>query len=164
FVATREGAIWFVSSTLGEDKDNVLVRSNGEPTYFASDIAYHYNKLVERGFDRVIDVWGADHQGHVSRTRTGVGALGIDPDRHRARVPGNHSEPPPDHHPQNGTAEDHGTAGSDVEALREHRDPEGGPRRGRAGRLPLLLRLAVGRQPPGLRPGPGPPAVGREPG
>jgi arginyl-tRNA synthetase len=83
FVATREGAIWFVSSTLGEDKDNVLVRSNGEPTYFASDVAYHYNKLVERGFDRVIDVWGADHQGHVSRTRTGVGALGIDPDRLR---------------------------------------------------------------------------------
>jgi len=80
-VATREGAIWFVSSNFGEDKDNVLVRSNGEPTYFASDIAYHYNKLIERGFDRVIDVWGADHQGHVSRTRTGVGALGISPER-----------------------------------------------------------------------------------
>ncbi len=81
FEATREGAVWFVSSTLGEDKDNVLVRSNGEPTYFASDIAYHYNKLVERSFDRAIDVWGADHQGHVSRTRTAVGALGINPDR-----------------------------------------------------------------------------------
>jgi arginyl-tRNA synthetase len=80
-VATREGATWFVSSALGEDKDNVLVRSNGEPTYFASDIAYHRNKLDQRGFDRVIDVWGADHQGHVSRTRTGVASLGINPDR-----------------------------------------------------------------------------------
>lgn len=81
YIATREGAIWFVSSLLGEDKDNVLVRSNGEPTYFASDIAYHENKLVVRGFDRVIDVWGADHQGHVGRTRAAVGALGINPDR-----------------------------------------------------------------------------------
>ncbi len=81
YIATREGAIWFVSSALGEDKDNVLVRSNGEPTYFASDIAYHYNKLIVRGFDRVIDVWGADHQGHVGRTRAAVGALGINPER-----------------------------------------------------------------------------------
>lgn len=80
-VATRDGATWLVSSALGEDKDNVLVRSNGEPTYLASDIAYHSDKLVERGFDRVIDVWGADHQGHVSRTRTGVGALGVSPER-----------------------------------------------------------------------------------
>jgi arginyl-tRNA synthetase len=81
YIAAREGAIWFVSSALGEDKDNVLVRSNGEPTYFASDIAYHYNKFVVRGFDRVIDVWGADHLGHVGRTRAAVGALGITPDR-----------------------------------------------------------------------------------
>src|SRR5579875_1839369 len=81
YVATREGAVWFVSSVLGEDKDNVLVRSNGEPTYFASDIAYHYNKLAVRGFDRVIDVWGADHQGHVGRTRAAVGALDLDTDR-----------------------------------------------------------------------------------
>ncbi|HEX5415570.1 MAG TPA: arginine--tRNA ligase, partial [Chloroflexota bacterium] len=80
-VAEREGAVWFVSSTLGEDKDNVLIRSNGEPTYFASDIAYHYNKLVMRGFDRSIDVWGADHQGHVSRLRTAMAALGLNPDR-----------------------------------------------------------------------------------
>lgn len=83
YVSDREGATWFTSTTLGEDRDNVLVRSNGEPTYFASDIAYHYNKFVERGFDRVIDIWGADHQGHVSRTRTAVGALGIDPERLR---------------------------------------------------------------------------------
>ena len=75
----REGATWFVSTALGEDKDNVIVRSNGTPTYFASDIAYHYNKFVERNFSRVIDIWGADHQGHVSRIKASVGALGIDP-------------------------------------------------------------------------------------
>ena len=77
----KEGAIWFASTALGEDKDNVLVRSSGLPTYFASDIAYHYNKFVERGFDRVINVWGADHQGHVSRMKAAVAALGVDPNR-----------------------------------------------------------------------------------
>jgi arginyl-tRNA synthetase len=77
----KEGATWFASTSLGEDKDNVLVRSDGSPTYFASDIAYHYNKFVERGFDRVIDIWGADHQGHVSRMKAVMGALDIDPER-----------------------------------------------------------------------------------
>jgi arginyl-tRNA synthetase len=81
FVAEREGAIWLVSSALGEEKDNVLVRSSGAPTYFASDIAYHYDKFVTRGFDRVINVWGADHQGHVPRMKAAVGALGVDPER-----------------------------------------------------------------------------------
>jgi len=81
FVAEREGAVWFVSSAAGEEKDNVLVRSTGAPTYFASDIAYHYDKFVLRGFDRVINVWGADHQGHVPRMKAAVGALGVDPDR-----------------------------------------------------------------------------------
>ena len=80
-VAEREGAVWFVSSALGEEKDNVLVRSTGAPTYFASDIAYHYDKFVIRGFDRVINIWGADHQGHVPRMKAVVAALGIDPDR-----------------------------------------------------------------------------------
>ena len=68
----KEGALWFASSELGEDKDNVVVRSTGRPTYFASDIAYHYDKFVRRGFDRVIDIWGADHQGHVSRMKAAV--------------------------------------------------------------------------------------------
>ncbi|HEX2987127.1 MAG TPA: arginine--tRNA ligase, partial [Chloroflexota bacterium] len=67
YVAEREGAVWFVSSALGEEKDNVLVRTNGAPTYFASDVAYHYDKFMLRGFDKVIDIWGADHQGHVPR-------------------------------------------------------------------------------------------------
>lgn len=81
YTAHRDGAKWFTSTVLGEDKDNVLVRGTGQPTYFASDVAYHFNKFVERGFDRVIDVWGADHQGHVPRMKAVVGALGVDPER-----------------------------------------------------------------------------------
>jgi arginyl-tRNA synthetase len=81
YIAQREGAVWFVSSALGEEKDNVLVRSTGAPTYFASDIAYHYDKFLQRGFDSVVNVWGADHQGHVPRMKAAVGALDIDPDR-----------------------------------------------------------------------------------
>jgi arginyl-tRNA synthetase len=77
YVEEREGAVWFVSTAVGEEKDNVLVRSSGIPTYFASDIAYHYNKFVERGLDQVIDIWGADHQGHVRRMHAGIGAIGI---------------------------------------------------------------------------------------
>ncbi len=81
FVTQKEGATWFTSTALGEDKDNVLIRGDGTPTYFASDIAYHYNKFVERGFDLVIDIWGADHQGHVPRMKAAVNALGINPAR-----------------------------------------------------------------------------------
>ena len=81
YLADREGATWFTSTSLGEDKDNVLIRSTGEPTYFALDIAYHKNKFIERGFDRVINIWGADHQGHISRMKAAVSALGIDPAR-----------------------------------------------------------------------------------
>jgi arginyl-tRNA synthetase len=80
-VIEREGARWFNSSALGEEKDNVLVRSTGQPTYFAADIAYHRDKLTGRGFERVIDIWGADHQGHVSRMKAVLTALGIDPAR-----------------------------------------------------------------------------------
>lgn len=76
----REGALWFTSSDLGEDKDNVVVRSDGRPTYYASDIAYHYDKFIIRGFDLVIDIWGADHHGHVSRLKTATRAVGADPD------------------------------------------------------------------------------------
>jgi len=81
FIAEKEGATWFVSTALGEDKDNVVVRSDGTPTYFAADIAYHYNKFLERKFDRVIDIWGADHQGHVARLKAAVSAFGVDPSR-----------------------------------------------------------------------------------
>lgn len=79
-VAEREGATWLVSSDLEEDKDNVLVRSNGEPTYFAADIAYHDYKL-ERGYTSLIDVWGADHHGHVPRVKASLAALGHDSDQ-----------------------------------------------------------------------------------
>jgi len=80
-IAEKEDATWFVSTALGEDKDNVVVRGDGSPTYFATDIAYHYNKFLERQFDKVINIWGADHQGHVSRMKAVVGALGISPER-----------------------------------------------------------------------------------
>lgn len=85
-LSEKEGATWFVSSALGEDKDNVVVRSTGISTYFGTDIAYHYNKFIERGFDRVIDIWGADHQGHVSRMGAVIGTLGVDPKRLRVII------------------------------------------------------------------------------
>ncbi len=81
FITERDGAIWFTSTSLGEDKDNVLVRSTGVPTYFASDVAYHYNKFIERKFDRVINVWGADHQGHISRMKAVMTAIDRHPDK-----------------------------------------------------------------------------------
>lgn len=81
YITEKEDATWFASSTLGEDKDNVVIRGDGSPTYFAADIAYHYNKFLERNFDRVIDIWGADHQGHVPRMKVVLGALGINPER-----------------------------------------------------------------------------------
>ncbi len=73
----KDGALWFKSSTFGDEKDRVVVRSNGETTYFAADIAYHWNKL-KRGFDTVIDIWGADHHGYVARMKAAVQALGYD--------------------------------------------------------------------------------------
>jgi arginyl-tRNA synthetase len=81
YIVEKEGAVWFASSELGESKDNVLIRSDGMPTYFATDIAYHYDKFISRKFDRVIDIWGADHQGHVSRVKAAVQAIGGDPGR-----------------------------------------------------------------------------------
>lgn len=73
----QEGALWFKATDFGDEKDRVLVRANGQKTYFASDVAYHWNKY-DRGFDRVIDVFGADHHGYVTRLRSAVTALGHD--------------------------------------------------------------------------------------
>lgn len=73
----REGATWFASSALGDEKDRVVIRENGQYTYFASDIAYHMNKL-DRGFDQVIDIWGADHHGYIPRVSAAISALGAD--------------------------------------------------------------------------------------
>jgi arginyl-tRNA synthetase len=81
FISEKEGATWFISTALGEDKDNVVLRGDGTPTYFAADIAYHYNKFTERRFDKVIDIWGADHQGHVSRMKAVLDAFAIEPGR-----------------------------------------------------------------------------------
>jgi arginyl-tRNA synthetase len=81
YLADREGAKWFLTASLGDDQDKVFLRSNGAPTYFAMDVAYHYNKFFERRFDRVIDVLGADHQGHVRFMKTLPSALGVSPDR-----------------------------------------------------------------------------------
>ncbi|MBQ5313506.1 MAG: arginine--tRNA ligase, partial [Oscillospiraceae bacterium] len=77
----KEGALWYKGTALGEEKDEVLVRANGFSTYFAADIAYHYDKLVTRGFDKAIDVWGADHHGHVARMKTAMTALGLNADQ-----------------------------------------------------------------------------------
>ncbi|HEX6391712.1 MAG TPA: arginine--tRNA ligase, partial [Solirubrobacteraceae bacterium] len=75
-----EGALWLRTTTFGDDKDRVLERSTGEPTYFAADVAYHEDKL-ERGYDRMIDVLGSDHHGYIARMRAAVAALGVDPQR-----------------------------------------------------------------------------------
>lgn len=76
-----EGALWFKASEYGNDKDIVLVRANGLPTYIVPDIAYHYNKLVTRGYDKAIDVLGADHHGYVIRMKAALTALGLDADK-----------------------------------------------------------------------------------
>ncbi|TAK63523.1 arginine--tRNA ligase [Methylobacter sp.] len=73
----KDGATWFACADLGDEKDRVVVRDNGQSTYFASDIAYHMNKL-DRGFDRIINIWGADHHGYIPRVRAAIQALGAD--------------------------------------------------------------------------------------
>ena len=78
-----EGALWFRATAFGDEKDRVVRRANGEPTYFASDIAYHREKFLKRGFDLVVDVWGADHHGYVPRLKAVLSALGVDGERLR---------------------------------------------------------------------------------
>lgn len=74
----KDGALWYTATKFGGEKDEVLVRANGIPTYFAADIAYHRNKFLKRGFDKVINVWGADHHGHVARLKGAMDAIGLD--------------------------------------------------------------------------------------
>ncbi|WP_151670129.1 arginine--tRNA ligase [Nitrincola schmidtii] len=76
----QDGNIWFRSTAFGDDKDRVVKRANGQTTYFASDIAYHMNKF-DRGFDQVINVWGADHHGYITRVKAAISALGYDPEK-----------------------------------------------------------------------------------
>ncbi len=77
----KDGAVWFRSSDFGDEKDRVVIRATGEPTYFASDIAYHHHKFLTRGYDLVVDIWGADHHGYIPRLKAAVSALGIAPER-----------------------------------------------------------------------------------
>ena len=77
YLYQKDGATWFASSKLGDEKDRVVVRENGQTTYFASDIAYHMNKL-DRGYDEIINIWGADHHGYIPRVRAAMRALGAD--------------------------------------------------------------------------------------
>lgn len=79
YIYESEGALWFKTTDFGDEKDEVMIRANGLPTYFAADIAYHKDKF-ERGFDWVINVWGADHHGHVARMKGAMQAIGYDPD------------------------------------------------------------------------------------
>ena len=77
-VQNKDGATWLLSTKLGEEKDNVLIRRDGRPTYFATDIAYHINKFQVRKFSKVINIWGADHQGQIPRLKSALSTLGID--------------------------------------------------------------------------------------
>ncbi len=81
YTYVQDDALWLKSTQFGLEKDDVLVRNNGIPTYFAVDIAYHRNKFEKRGFEKVINIWGADHHGHVARMKGAMQALGIDPDK-----------------------------------------------------------------------------------
>ncbi|MAZ66551.1 MAG: arginine--tRNA ligase [Kangiellaceae bacterium] len=76
----ENGALWFKSSAFGDEKDRVVMRANGQYTYFASDIAYHMNKL-DRGYDQIVDIWGADHHGYIPRVKAAMQALGADPEK-----------------------------------------------------------------------------------
>jgi len=84
-VYESEGAVWLRTTSFGDEKDRVLIRSNGDPTYFAPDIAYHYDKL-QRSAGHLIDVLGADHHGYVARMRAAISALGEDPDRFETQI------------------------------------------------------------------------------
>ena len=139
----KDGAVWYKATEFGAEKDEVLVRANGIPTYFTADIAYHYNKFAVRGFDRVIDVWGADHHGHVrpyegfdgchrpGRQQAGCGtdAAGA-PDEGRSALQDEQA---------------------DRQGYHPHRPAGGDPHRCR----PFLLQYAGTQLHPGLRPRPG---------
>jgi len=85
YLYEEEGNIWFRSTDFGDDKDRVVKRANGQTTYFASDIAYHMNKF-ERGFDKVINIWGADHHGYIARVKAAIQAMGYDPEKLEVRL------------------------------------------------------------------------------
>lgn len=81
YIIEKDGALWLSGEKTGLEKDEVLIRQNGFPTYMAADIAYHRNKFIKRGFDKVINLWGADHHGHVARMKAAMEAIGVSKDR-----------------------------------------------------------------------------------
>ena len=85
YLYEQDGNIWFRSTDFGDDKDRVVKRANGQTTYFASDIAYHMNKF-ERGFDKVVNIWGADHHGYIARVKAAIQAMGYDPEKLEVRL------------------------------------------------------------------------------
>ena len=85
YLYEEEGNLWFRSTDFGDDKDRVVKRANGQTTYFASDIAYHMNKF-ERGFDKVVNIWGADHHGYIARVKAAIQAMGYDPEKLEVRL------------------------------------------------------------------------------
>ena len=147
----EDGAVWLRSTDYGDDKDRVLVKSDGEPTYLLPDIAYHRNKFA-RGYELLIDVWGADHHGYVSRLKAGVQALGHAPDELEIILG------------QLVTLVRGGEEVQALQAVRRHRAARRPRRRGRRRRRPAHLPAAVARHPPDHRPRPDHRAVEREPG
>ncbi len=145
-----DGAVWLRATDFGLPKDEVLVKTGGEPTYLLGDIAYHRDKF-ERGFDRLIDIWGADHHGHVARLKVGMQALGYDPDRLEIIL---------------GQLVTLLRAGEIVRMGKRSgrvRRAGRGARRGRPRRGPAHVPAPVDRQPPDLRPGRGRHALARQP-
>ncbi len=142
--------MWLRTTTFGDDKDRVVLRSNGEPTYFAADVAYMLDKR-ERGFERQLDPVGADHHGYAPRLKAAMAALGGDPDTIEVA---DHPVRPPRRRRR---------AGRDVQAARRVRHARRAARRDRRRRDPLLHAPALARPDARSRPGAGSPAVGREP-
>ena len=140
-VYEADGAVWLRTTDFGDDKDRVLVKSDGEPTYLLPDIAYHRDKFA-RGFELLIDVWGADHHGYVPRLKVGVQALGHDPDELEIILG------------QLVDARARRRAGPALQAGRRHRAARRPARRGRPRRRPAHVPAPVDRHPPDLRPRP----------
>ena len=151
-VFEEDGATWFRSTELGDTRDRVLRKANGDATYLAGDLAYHRDKFLVRGFDRVIDVFGADHHGQVASLMAGVEALGVDPSRARGQAR-------PD-----GLAGRRRRVGQDGQAGGQRHRPRHGDRRHRPRRHPNPQPHEHARPGRHLRPGHGARAVGREPG
>ncbi len=146
-----DGATYFRSQALGDEKDRVLVRADGRTTYFAADVAYHRHKLRE-GFSRMIDIWGADHHGYVREAARGASGA-----RGRREPPGGASRPVRHPDPRR-------EGGPDVDPVGGIHDAARSPRRGRGRRRAVLLPAAQFPHPPGLRPHPGEDPVAEQPG